>query len=221
VSVHRAIIRYLSAVRALAFSVVALGVAIAPSSARADDYPVWFVPEGEPMKSIAIEANPLAIAIGRFSMNLEYMVAPHHAVEISPYVFFAVPGANSEVDAYGGEIGYRYYTGKYGPEGWFLGGSLAFGTFTYQHNAPTVTRASDGLLLDGSVNTEYDSLGGAIDAGYQIILQEHVVVGLGAGVEYRYLTIGPDFQPYDHTSQWLLYGPGFRPRLLFSMGGAL
>jgi hypothetical protein len=208
-------------VRALAFSVVALGVTIAPAMAQADRYPVWFVPEGEAMKTIALEANPLAIAVGRYSMNLEYMIAAHHAIVISPYIFFAVPGANTEVDAYGGEIGYRYYTGKHGPEGWFLGGSVAFGTFTYQHNAPTVNRASDGLLLDESVNTEYDSIGGAVDAGYQVLLQEHVVVGLGAGIEYRYLTLEPDFQPYDHADQWLVYGPGFRPRLLFSMGGAL
>jgi hypothetical protein len=221
VTVHLAIIRYLSAVRALAFSVVALLASLVPAVARADGYPVWFVPEGEPMKTLALEANPLAIGIGRFSMTLEYMLAPHHAIEISPYVFFAVPSANTEVDAYGGEIGYRYYTGKHGPEGWFLGGSFAFGTFDYQHNAPTVNRASDGLLLDESVNTQYDSIGGAIDAGYQLLLQEHVVVGLGAGVEYRYLTLDPNFQPYDHGSQWFVYGPGFRPRLLFSMGGAL
>jgi hypothetical protein len=220
-TVHRGIIRYVSPVRALVFSVVLLAAALRPAAAHATDYPVWFVPEGEPMKTIAVEANPLAIAVGRFSMNLEYMVARHHAIILSPYIFFAVPAASTEVDAYGGEIGYRYYTGKYGPEGWFVGGSLAFGAFDYQHNGATVNRASDGLLLEEAVNTSYDSVGGAVDAGYQFLLHEHVVLGVGAGVEYRYLTLGPDFQPFDHSGQWLVYGPGFRPRLLFSMGGAL
>jgi hypothetical protein len=220
-SVHPAIIRYLSAVRALASSAFALALVVAPTTALAEDYPVWFVPEGEPMKNLALEANPLAIAVGRYSLTLEVMLAPHHAIEITPYVYFAVPAGNTEVDAYGGEIGYRYYTGRHGPEGWFLGGSLGFGAFEYQHIAPTVRRASDGLLLDDSVTTQYDQVSAAIDAGYQVILQEHVVVGVGAGVEYRYLTLDPGFQPYDHDAQWLAYGPGFRPRLLFSMGGAL
>ncbi len=220
-TVHSAIIRYLRAVRVTASFALALAFVTTPATALADEYPVWFVPEGEPMKTLALEANPLAIGVGRFSLTLEYMLAPHHAIEITPYIYFALPAANTEVDAYGGEIGYRYYTGKHGPQGWFLGGSLAFGAFTYQHNAPTVNRASDGLLLDESVTTQYDQISAAIDAGYQMILQEHVVVGVGAGVEYRYLTLDPDFQPYDHDGQWLVYGPGFRPRLLFSMGGAL
>jgi hypothetical protein len=220
-TVHRDIIRYLPAVRATASFGLALVLASAPVTALADEYPVWFVPEGEPMKNLALEANPLAIAVGRFSLTLEFMVAPHNAIEITPYVYFAVPAANTEVDAYGGEIGYRYYTGRHGPEGWFLGGSLGFGAFEYQHIAPTVSRASDNVVLDESVSTQYDQISAAIDAGYQVILQEHVVVGVGAGVEYRYLTLYPGFQPYDHDSQWLAYGQGFRPRLLFSMGGAL
>jgi hypothetical protein len=178
--------------------------------------PPWFIPEGEPMKTAAIEANPLGLAIGLFSANLEYVFRPHSAVVLSPHYYFAVPGVSDQLTGGGVELGYRYYTGLYGPHGFFLGGSLTYGAYRYVHRVPFDTTG-----LDLPDDTSYDALGGAVDAGYQILLHEHIVVGAGAGLMYRYFDAQPTFETYQHGLHELLYGSGLRPRVLLSFGGAI
>ena len=204
---------------AAAAAVLALaGLMFVAGPARAED-PPWFVHEGARPRTLALEINPLAFAIGRYSVNLEYLVAPHHAFELSPHVYYALPGRDDEIDGFGTELGYRYYTKRTGPEGWFLGGSIAFGQYRYKHvAAPYVT--ADNRLLDLYQDTSYASLGGTIDAGYQVLVFEHLAIGAGAGVQYTWFSDQPRYETISHAHHDLLYGAGIRPRVLFETGGA-
>ncbi|MEA2751131.1 MAG: hypothetical protein QOI41_5274, partial [Myxococcales bacterium] len=38
-----------------------------------------------PMKKLGLELNPLGFAIGRYSINIEYMLARHHALILTPF----------------------------------------------------------------------------------------------------------------------------------------
>jgi hypothetical protein len=203
----------------------AIAGVLLPAAARADDdkvvpglgkVPPWFIPEGEPMKTAALEANPLGLAIGLFSANLEYMIAVHSAVVISPHYYFAVPGISDQLTGGGVEAGYRYYSGLHGMEGFFVGGSLLYGNYRYEHRV-----SFDTSGLDTPDDTSYDSWGGAVDLGYQILLHQHFVVGAGAGVMYRYFDTQPTFETYKNGQHDLIYGSGIRPRILLSFGGAL
>jgi hypothetical protein len=198
--------------------IAAVAFVVTTTRARAEE-PSWFVPEGERTKTIALEMNPLGITIGRFGANIEYMLAPHHAVIISPHYYFALPGVADQFDGPGVEAGYRYYTGANGPIGWFLGGNLSFGSYRYRHMADVAIRASDNVTLDGPVDNTWQSIGASIDAGYQILLREHLVLGGGLGVEYKYYTSDPGFEFLSHPKHDLLYGAGLRPRVLCAAGG--
>jgi hypothetical protein len=210
--------------RSLACAALAI-VTIAPRArAQTDDgqggvsskRPSWFIPEERHFDSVAIEANPLAVAIGLFSANLEVLPAPHHAVVITPQYYFAVPGVSDEITGGGVEGGYRFYTGRYGPEGLFLGGSLLFGSYRYVHRT-----AVDYPGFDVASDTSYQSFGVAAEGGYQLVVSEHIVLGAGIGVMYRYFTDEPQWETVSHSHQNLFYGSGVRPRFLLSVGGAI
>ena len=177
--------------------------------------PVWFVKEAPRLKVIAVEANPLSTILGLYSMNIEVVVSEHHAIVLSPHYYFANPGRDDGITGGGVEGGYRYYTGKYGPHGFFLGGSFLFGVYRYVHRTviDTPTNTSD--------DTTADSFGLAVDGGYQILLGEHLVLGGGLGVQYRYFTAQPNYESESHAHQDLFYGSGIRPRFLLAIGGAL
>ena len=49
------------------------------SGARAEE-----LDEGVPFKSVALQGNPLGLVIGRYSADLEYLPAPHHALHLDP-----------------------------------------------------------------------------------------------------------------------------------------
>ena len=112
------------------------------------------------------------------------------------------------------EIGYRWYAGVDGPQGFFLGGSALAGSFTYVH------AAQPGVPLDASDNTTFAQLGGAIDAGYQLVFLGNFAVGAGAGVSYTVDTRSPHFEVGNHAWDDFVYGAGLRPRLLLSIGAA-
>jgi len=207
---------------------VAAICALVAAPAAAEE-PSWFVPEGERPKNIAVEGNPLAIAIGRFSATIEYMVAPHHAITLSPHYYFALPGTADLIDGPGVEAGYRWYSRTGGPFGWFVGASALFGAYRYRHTADTVyndpacagaTPPGNCVVLDGSVDNAFDSIGAAIDAGYQLVVQERILLAGGLGAQYTFFTKSPGFEFASHPRHDLFYGPGFRPRLLLAAGAA-
>lgn len=83
-----------------------------PASADALD-------EGVRFESVAVEGNPLGLAIGRYSADLEYLPVPHHALHLTPLAYYALPGTGDRLTGFGAEVGYRWYSGArellYGP----------------------------------------------------------------------------------------------------------
>jgi len=187
----------------------ALASVLCAASARASD-----IDEGVAFKSVALEGNPLAILVGRYSVDLEYLPFAHHALHVTPFGYYALPGVSDQLTGFGGEVGYRWYSGNHGPEGFFAGASFVAGELEYRHNA-TVSGP-----LDASDDTSFVELGGAIDAGYQILLLGNLAVGVGAGAQYVVETTRPHFEFENHPWHDLVYGAGLRPRALLSVGAA-
>jgi hypothetical protein len=163
---------------------------------------------------VALQGNPLGLIIGRYSADLEYLPVPHHALHFSPVGYFALPGVADEITGFGAEMGYRWYSGLYGPHGFFLGASFIALSLQYIHGA------LPGVPLDSPQDTSYVQLGGAIDAGYQLVILGNFAVGAGVGASYTTDTTPPTFPFQNHSSSDLLYGSGLRPRLLLSVGAA-
>jgi hypothetical protein len=167
--------------------------------------PSWHIPEGPRFRTTAIEANPLGIAIGRYSINVEFLPDRHHGAHLSGHVYFSVPGNRDELNGYGAELGYRYYSGMNGPEGLFVGAMFLIGQYNYD---------AEGLRQYQA----FQSFGGAIDVGWQFLVNGNFVIGPGVGVQYTYNPTEPVFEPGGIKD--FLFGAGIRPRLLLSFGGA-
>jgi hypothetical protein len=194
------------------FTLAALTVlvlALASRPARAED-----IDEGVPFKSVALQGNPLGLIIGRYSADLEYLPAAHHALHLAPVGYFAIPGVADELVGGGAELGYRWYSGLYGPHGFFVGASFIALSLQYLHGA------LPGVPLDASADVSFVELGGALDAGYQVVILGNFAVGGGLGLQYTTDTVVPQFESQTHSLHELLYGPGLRPRLLLSAGAA-
>ncbi len=177
--------------------------------ARADD-----IDEGEPFRSVALEGNPLAMAIGRYSLDLEYLPAAHHAAHLTAIGYYALPGPTDTFQGFGAEVGYRWYASSHGPEGFFIGGSFLVGGYEYAHTTPNLS------AVDTPYSTQFVSLGGAVDAGFQWVVLGDFAFGLGAGAGYTVDTAPPKFGPVHPAWQKLVYGPGASPRVLMSVGAA-
>jgi hypothetical protein len=170
--------------------------------------------EGVRFKSVALQGNPLGLGIGRYSADLEYLPVPHHALHLSPVGYFALPGVADELTGGGVEAGYRWYSGLYGPHGFFLGASLIALSLTYIHGALA------GVPFDAPEDTSFVELGGALDAGFQVIILGNFAAGAGLGAQYTADTVQPHFEYQNHPWHDLFYGPGLRPRALLSVGAA-
>lgn len=187
-----------------------LAAALVATSARAEDLDEG----GVRFKAIAVQGNPLGFAIGRYSIDLEYLPAPHHALHATPLYYYALPGVDDQLTGFGGELGYRFYTGEHGPHGFFVGASFLVAELEYIHGNP------NNVVLDHANDTQYVQLGGAIDVGYQIIALGNFAAGVGGGVEYVVDTLNPTFEFQNHPWHDLLYGWGLRPRVLLQLGAA-
>jgi hypothetical protein len=195
--------------RSAVFAAFSLARAFEPGVAHAED-----IDEGIRFKSVALQGNPLGFAIGRYSADLEYLPEPHHALHLTPFGMYALPGVADQLTGFGGEIGYRWYSGAHGPHGIFVGASFVAAELEYQHTS------SVPPPLDVSNDTQFVELGGALDAGYQVIVLGNLAVGAGVGAQYIVDTIEPRFEYPNHPWHDLLYGWGLRPRALLSIGAA-
>ena len=207
-------------------ALVCLSALAVPARALAEPpppkFPEFFVEEEPRTPTLALELNPLGVAIGRFSGNLEFLIATHHAAVLSPHYYYAYPGQDDQLTGGGVELGYRYYTGKYGPHGWFFGASFLYGQYTYVHTSANLVQGTCVAFVaraDCPDNTTYDAYGGALDVGYQLLLRQHLVVGAGLGVQYVAFSQQPTFETQSNSHQDLLYGSGLRPRFLLEIGG--
>lgn len=172
-----------------------------------------------PLKSLAIELNPLSLFIGRLSANVEYMPAVHHAVVVNPYYVSVnadvTVGVDGDAETYednfsggGVELGYRMYTGSKGPNGFFVGPSLLLGLYNSED--------SDFTDTEGRTFTSY---GFAVDIGGQGVIGPGIVLGGGFGLQYT--KVSGDAPGFDlPLTAEILVGGGVRPRFLLSVGYA-
>jgi len=158
----------------------------------------------------AIELNPLPFYFGRLSANLEYMPVLHHAIILSPQIThtssdIAVTGGSNvsqTFSGFGGEAGYRYYTGRKGLDGVFVGPSLILGF--YNAGLPNGDQA-------------FTTMGVAVDAGVKTVIYDHLMVGAGAGIQW--LKVSHDFNDLPTRSE-MAVGNGVKPRILAEVGYA-
>ena len=180
--------------------------AAAAEKPQADD-------DGPELKRISLELNPLGFAIGRYGIQGEYMLARHHAVTLNPFYAHApvtVTVGGKDVDAgslngFGGELGYRFYTGDKGANGFFVGPSVLFAS--YSQSGGVGTASSDS----------FTSVGGALDVGGQFIIGPGVVVGFGGGLQYTKTSQDIDTANLNLASA-IIAGGGIRPRVLLAVG---
>jgi hypothetical protein len=168
-------------------------------------------------KMFSVELNPLAATIGRYSVQVEWLPAAHHAVVLNPHfdhvsadVTSSGGGAtlkySENFTGFGSELGYRFYTGEKGPNGFYVGPSFLFGTYS---------AGVDGAPSGSSVS--FTSFGAALDIGGQAVIGPGIVVGGGFGLQYT--SINKDFGDLPLTAA-VLAGGGVRPRFLMSVGYA-
>ncbi len=213
----------------LAAALAALPVALVPSgAARADvaaqDNQAAPVPastpvdvaiaQASPSRRVAtIEWNPIALLIQRVSFNVEIAPADHHALVFTPMYFYprtaSFTNDSGQVvlaqtfEGFGGEIGYRYYTGAGGLRGFYAGPSV-FALF------PTATAGN------GS-KTSFSDFGLAADVGYQALVADSWLVSLGGGVQYTFTSESLARQQQPAT---IVANRGVQPRVDFSVGYA-
>lgn len=123
---------------------------------------------------VSVRANPLALFIGRLSVDAEWMVAPHHALVGSPHVTLAqdrgtLPAnatgfTNPNATGFGVELGYHYFLAPE-LEGLFFGPSLLVDS----------TRPTPG-------GTRFTAYGGAFDVGYQAVVGPGFTLAAGGGL---------------------------------------
>jgi hypothetical protein len=179
------------------------------------------VPEPEP-KQFALTANPLNFTIGRYGLNFEYQPTLHHGVIVSPHydhVSADIDGStidengnlvsarwNNSFSGFGAEIGYRFYSGSKGFNGFFAGPSLLLATYS-----------SSGDLLGNNVSTSFTSIGWAWEVGGQAQLGGGFIIGGGGGMQYTKVSKDMGDLPF---SAAVIAGGGWRPRVLLNIGYA-
>jgi hypothetical protein len=137
--------------------------------------------------------NPLPMVAGRYGVNVEFLPLRHHAIVASgwlqtftPAMLRVVMPKEINVDdgaqaRFGGELGYRFYTGHDGANGLFAGVSGVAMPIMYPRVSQDPLRSPQGLKSDV---VSFYSFGGAIDVGVQAITSSGFTVGGGVGVMY-------------------------------------
>jgi hypothetical protein len=187
-----------------------------PELARADPPPpvdVAVKVEPPPQRVVALEWNPLDLLSERISVSLEIVPVSHHALVLTPYYFDSSTAAfqtealveipSQRFRGFGGEIGYRYYTGLAGPRGLFVGPSLILAW----------VQATAG---DGS-QTSLSDYGIAVDVGYEALVADNWVIALGVGADYTFTSKSLPEQQWPANTY---ANSGFHPRPLASLGYA-
>ena len=162
------------------------------------------------IKHLSLEINPLAATIGRYSIQAEWMPAKHSAFVLNPHFDHVSPTVTVNGDSvsetftgFGGELGYRFYTGSKGPNGFFVGPSVLAGTYTSSvASGPSVS---------------FTSIGAAVDVGGQAMIGPGILIGAGFGLQYT--SVSQDFKDLPLTAG-VIAGGGLRPRFLLSAGYA-
>jgi hypothetical protein len=180
---------------------------------------VTFRPSVPPRRILALELNPLAgFALHRWGGNIIVAPLEHHAIILNPFHTYArtypinlyddngntilLPAQS--FNGWGAELGYRYYTGRGGLRGLFLGPSLFADWMTVE-------------AQDGS-KTKYVYYGLAADVGYQALITDSISISFGGGLQYG--RPSKDIPRQGFQAKYYA-NPIVLPRLLISLGWAL
>ena len=146
---------------------------------------VVYVYEEPVARPVAITFDPAALVLGRLSANVEFLLAPHHSLVLSPNVLAFQEGHGGRYDlaseglgfatersnSFGGELGYHYWwrwrRSLMGP---YFGPSLLLGSVTNASVGPTAAAQA--------------YWGGAFDAGGQGVLPGGFTIGAGIGLGF-------------------------------------
>jgi len=177
-------------------------------------------PEPAP-KQFAITTNPLNLYIHRYGLNVEYQPTLHHGIIVSPHYdsvsvdatsVMTINGTTQSIgykDSYSGfgaEIGYRFYSGNRGFNGFFAGPSLLLATYK-----------TSGNLQGANVSSSFSSIGWAWEVGGQAQLGGGFIIGGGGGMQYTKVSKQIDDLPLVAA---VIAGGGWRPRFLLNLGYA-
>jgi hypothetical protein len=172
-------------------------------------------PKDDPFRSVTLTANPLSLILLRFGLNIDYLPARHHAITLNPFGQFVSVGEENQLGGkskysnFGGELGYRFYTGNRGSNGFFIG---PFVTFISSNSTASFT---DLRGTRREVSTDFFAYGGGVDLGGQHVFKFGLVIGAGAGVMY----LTQSAQTNSATSSTVKF-EGVLPRFLFTLGYA-
>lgn len=162
----------------------------------------------ETYKHFTLQANPLSAGIGRYGVDVAYLPALHHGLVLNP--FYQHVGAEVDINGvkssttfsgFGGEVGYRFYTGERGANGFYVGPSVIFGSYSQSNS--------------GGDKVSFTSVGGALDIGGQAIIGGGFTIGGGFGLQYTKTSTSFENLPFAAA---VLAGGGVRPRILFTIG---
>lgn len=201
---------------AAASSADATTTAPAASAAPAQDKDKAKPQDGdeEDLKHVAITVNPLSLILMRIGANVEYMFVKHHGVSLNPY-FQSISAeasagsttSKSTYTTFGAELGYRFYTGSRGANGFFLGPAVFL-----QHTSGEATASAAGS--SASANSSMTVYGGILDIGGQHVTKGGFTIGAGVGVMYLVASGTPGA-----TSSTVKF-EGVLPRFLLTAGYA-
>lgn len=175
------------------------------SAESTDDEGTIGSPRGE-RRWLTIAYNPFTLQASRYGANVELLLASHHVLAGTLYWASTVTNEDSFSNRFrgiGGELGYRYYTGHDGPRGIFIGPSFLLGSLQ--------------AIPARGASIDFWNYGVALDVGYQALVADRWVVGLGGGLQYN----APDKSfPQQELPASVYANPGVRPRLLLALGVA-
>lgn len=215
--------RKMSLRRSLLSFFVSVGIALAADDADAateEGARLEGSRQDDTRRPVALTVNPLGFIIQRYGGNVEWSFARHHALAVSGYVQstpvelvrpFAGELEITDKKAspgFGGELGYRLYSGKRGADGVFIGGSFVAMPVAYPRvgaiNLATTQASVDLARIYG--------FGGAVDIGAQTVTSFGLTIGGG---------VGASFLAYDYPDDPLRLPyalPNVLPRLLLQTG---
>jgi hypothetical protein len=167
-----------------------------PPPYRAHRREVVYVYEEPVARPVAITFNPLALTLGRLSANVEFLLAPHHSLVVSPNIIAfqenrggrydlrsdALGFASERSSSFGAEAGYHYW--------WHWRRSLVGPYF-----GPSLLVGSVTNALVGNTTNAQPYFGGAIDAGGQGVLPGGFTLGAGIGLGFIEMASVDQFFP--------------------------
>ena len=192
-----------------------LGAAVPARAQEQSEYPPYsdMTPA---TRRLAITWNPLSYFVaGRIGGSASIMIVSHLGLELTLFHVDVTTGSdsNNQFIGWGQELGFRYYSGENGPRGFFIGPSLLLGNYT-------------AIPLVGGDQIRYRVPGVAVDLGYQALVIDRFVIGLGIGVQYTRPTASSPWKwpsdsfrlPQQEFPASIYANAGVRPRVLFAVG---